>query len=178
MLSATRSYSRIGQGQSASAYKRLVVLWPVAEPIAKVNSGFGMRRCLQPLIPGFLHQCPSARPCPSSKRRLPGNWWPRRVGVRFARVAGQSDSGKRACFAGSKAGHRKGLTPSSMRLRLQRWSLQSGGTRWPSQAARRSYRWWSPPTSGTSTISPAIRDWIGRGRGESLPRLRCVRVRW
>ena len=47
--------------------------------------------------------------CPSSKRRPPGNWWPRRVGVRFARVAGQSDSGKRACFAGSKAGHRKGL---------------------------------------------------------------------
>jgi len=46
------------------------------------------------------------------------------------------------------------------------------------QAARRSYRWCSPPTSGIATIRPASGAWTGRDSGVSFCKLRCVRLRW
>lgn len=36
------------------------------------------------------------------------------------------------------------------------------------QAARRSYRWWRPPTSGMATMAPSPGGMTGRGIGASL----------
>ncbi len=46
------------------------------------------------------------------------------------------------------------------------------------QAARRPYRWWRPPTSGNSTISPIPGGCTALGSGQSLSSERCVRDRW
>src|ERR1022692_1349550 len=46
------------------------------------------------------------------------------------------------------------------------------------QAARRSYRWCKPPTSGSSTTSPVSGDITARDAGASLLIDRCVRERW
>jgi hypothetical protein len=43
-------------------------------------------------------------------------------------------------------------------------------------AARRSYRWWRPPTCGIATTRPAVGRAIGRGRGASFSSARCVRA--
>ena len=45
------------------------------------------------------------------------------------------------------------------------------------QAARRSYRWWRPPTSGIATMSPSPGGMTGRGMGVSLSSDKCVRDR-
>ena len=42
-------------------------------------------------------------------------------------------------------------------------------------AARRSYRWWSPPTLGMATTRPRPRGITDRGSGESFLSERCVR---
>jgi hypothetical protein len=44
----------------------------------------------------------------------------------------------------------------------------------PFQAARRSYRWWSPPTCGIATTAPISGCCTGRGSGVSLASERCV----
>ena len=49
--------------------------------------------------------------------------------------------------------------------------------RWAVQAARRSLRWCSPPTSGIAMIRPAAGGWIGRGSGLSFSNAKCVRLR-
>ena len=46
------------------------------------------------------------------------------------------------------------------------------------QAARRSYRWCRPPTSGRATISPMAGGHTSLGSGASLLRDRCVRDLW
>ena len=47
----------------------------------------------------------------------------------------------------------------------------------PHQAARRTYRGWSPPTSGNASPSPRPRSWTRRGLGASFARVRWVRDR-
>jgi hypothetical protein len=42
------------------------------------------------------------------------------------------------------------------------------------QAARRSYRWCRPPTSGSATILPMLGGWMALGSGASLPSDKCV----
>ena len=46
------------------------------------------------------------------------------------------------------------------------------------QAARRSYRWCSPPTSGMAMTRPASGGWTGRGSGLSFSSAKWVRLRW
>ena len=46
------------------------------------------------------------------------------------------------------------------------------------QAARRSYRWCSPPTCGMAMIRPASGGCTGRGSGLSFSSAKCVRLRW
>ncbi len=46
----------------------------------------------------------------------------------------------------------------------------------PRHAAARSYRWWSPPTSGNSTTSPISGPWTPRGSGASPARDKWQRV--
>jgi hypothetical protein len=43
------------------------------------------------------------------------------------------------------------------------------------QAARRSYRWWRPPTSGIATMSPSPGGMTGRGIGVSFSKPKWVR---
>jgi hypothetical protein len=54
---------------------------------------------------------------------------------------------------------------------------ETAGTR-AGQAARRSYRWCRPPTSGRATISPMVGGHTSLGSGASLLRDRCVRDLW
>jgi len=51
-------------------------------------------------------------------------------------------------------------------------STNSGCEVSPGQAARRSYRWWSPPTSGRATMRPAPTASTPRASGVSLPSAR------
>ena len=44
------------------------------------------------------------------------------------------------------------------------------------QAARRSYRWCKPPTSGNAITSPSVMSCTRRGVGASFANERCVRV--
>ncbi len=54
---------------------------------------------------------------------------------------------------------------------------ETAGTR-AGQAARRSYRWCRPPTSGRATISPMVGGHTSLGSGASLLRDRGVRDPW
>ena len=54
---------------------------------------------------------------------------------------------------------------------------ETAGTR-AGQAARRSYRWCRPPSSGRATIFPMVGGYTSLGSGASLLRDRCVRDLW
>src|SRR5579863_10100002 len=74
-----------------------------------------------------------------------------------------------------RTGSQAAAGPVDARPAVCRVGARRGPRRGRGHAARRSYRWCKPPTSGSPTTSPISGDITAREAGASLLRERCVR---
>ena len=161
-----------GQGPGSEAKRlRRITSACSRRPSAAADTAFS-RRSVHRWVRGepATSRCPCVSGCPSPKRRRdPLRWEP--FFARDRRPCGTEFIGAITCGRISVSG---GLRWEERTVRVV--ACGSGG--WPGvYAARRTYRWWRPPTSRSGTTLPASGPSTRLPWGASLSSERCVRVR-